>query len=257
MGEQRNDLSPGSIEKEAILRTLPCSCSEIELGEIARFCPRKRSNIRGRCHAIGRELLDVLLEISNLFHRARKHFYLCGHMIGASERLHLRKQQLAVCAQCAAVSNQDCEIISNIFRQVVQPILRLFGTRQKRLLPQPECTLQEGKITLTLWVTSLQSPDAVLMQDVQLRRQFRDLVNQYSSDDSSVSVPRPHDFHVLLLRDSCRLGSNRRGLTRRPIGEYCNDCCGQYRKDTNPNRCPCRDHGQQSHKDTGPVGHIT
>lgn len=234
MRKQRNNLSPGFFEKCARLGNFTFACSEIEFREIARIRPRERSDIRGRFHAIGRELFNVFLEIFDMLHRACKHLYLCGKMIGASVHLHLRKQQLAGCVQCAAVPNQDCEIISNFFGQVVQPIFRFFGAGQKRLLPQQECALQEIDLPLSLWGTSIQSMRAMLMQDVQLRRQFRDLVNQYSGNDSSISVSRSDDFQMLLLGDSCRLGSNRRRFTRRPIGKDCNDCCCQYRKDTNP-----------------------
>lgn len=234
MREDRDDLNTGLIANNANLRALSPPRAEIELGKIARFSPRKCSNVRGRFHAIGREHFDVLLETSYLLHRACKHPYLCRGVTTASERLHLRKQRLAVCAQCAAVANQDCEIIPDVLWQVMKSIFRFLGTRQKRLLPQSECALQETNLCFGCWSTSIQSACAVLMQDVQLRRQFRDLVHQHSSDDPSVAVPRPNDFQVLLLGDSCRLGSNRRRFTRRPIGKDCNDCCCQYRKDTNP-----------------------
>ncbi len=243
MREDRNDLNTGLIANNAHLWALSPPRAEIELGEIVGFCPRERPNVCSCFHAIGRENFDVLLETSYLLHRACKHPYLCREVISASVRLHLRKQRLAVCAQCAAVPNQHCEIIPNVLWQVVKSIFRFLGTRQKRLLPQPECALQETDLLFGCWSTSIQSPDAVLMQDIQLRRQFRDLVYQHSSDDPSVAVPRPNDFQVLLLGDSCRLGSNRRRFARRPIGKDCNDCCGQHRKHTNPNRCPGCDHG--------------
>lgn len=242
MRKRRREVD-GHVGEPVNLRSARFLFSEIGLGKIMRLCTREPSNVRCCFHAIGGEHLDVLFQAFNLVHRSRKNLDLTRNMVGASPYFHLRKQQLTGIAQSPAVSDQDCKIVTKLLRQIMKPVFRLLGTGQKRSRAQLERTLKEGNVFIILRSPSSQSLNAMLMQDVKLHGQSRNLVNKHSSNYASVPIPYSNHFQMLLLGNSSRLSSYRGRLARRAIGEDCNECCCHNCYDTDPHGCPSGNRG--------------